>query len=166
MPESGVPKDYLDFIDILGKHDVDYLIVGAYAVAYHGCPRNTEDFDVLARSVPENAAKLEAALREFGFESIKVTEADLRGEQIIQLGVKPVRIDVITAVTGVTAEKLWKDRIKGKFEGRDVFYISRENLIGNKSATGRLKDKADVEKLQQQEKLRKRTKKRRRGSAR
>ena len=158
MPESGVPQDYLDFIDLLKARKVDFMIVGAFAVAYHGCPRNTEDFDVLVRSVPENAPRLEAALRDFGFASIKIDQVDLKGEQIIQLGVKPVRIDVLTAVTGISAEELWKTRVKGRFQGREVFYISRKSLITNKSATDRLKDKADVEMLRKQERSRKRRK--------
>lgn len=129
------------------------MIVGAFAVAYHGYPRDTADFDLLVRPVPPNAKKLEAALRLFGFSDADIQESDLQPKRMIQLGRKPLRIDFLTSVTGVDSDELWEKRIKGSFVGRDVFYISRECLIKNKRATGRPKDAADVHFLEAQQNL-------------
>ncbi len=147
------PDDFIGIIDALKKRRVEFMIVGAYAVAFHGHPRDTADFDILVRPVPQNAKKLEAALRDFGFEGAEINETDMRPKRMIQLGRKPLRIDFLTSVSGVAPDELWEKRVKGTFAGREVFYISKESLIRNKRATGRPKDAADAYFLEEQMKL-------------
>lgn len=143
---NDAPDDYADMVDVLKKHDVEFVIVGAYAVTFHGSPRLTEDIDFLVRPTAFNTRKLRAALEEFG--SPVVIDGDcFHPDEIIQIGIKPVRVDIIAAVTGVETDEIWKRRVPGRFEGREVAYISYDLLIENKLATGRTKDLLDVENL-------------------
>ncbi len=117
-------------------------------MAWHGHPRYTGNVDFLVRATPENAKRVVRALTAFGFGSLGVTEADLLTEgQVIQLGQPPNRIDVLTSVTGVATEDVFRNRIPGRLNGYDVHYISLPDLLANKRATGRAKDLADVEAL-------------------
>ncbi len=143
---SNTPDDYLDMVDALNKHGVEFVILGAYAVTYYGSPRLTEDIDFLIRPTAGNTRKLRAALKEFG--SPVVIEGEcFNPDEVIQIGVKPVRVDIIAAVTGVSTEAIWKHRVPGRFGGRAVSYISYDLLLQNKLATGRPKDLLDVENL-------------------
>ena len=133
-------------VDALNRHGVEYVIVGAYAVTFHGSPRLTEDIDFLIRPTTLNTRKLRLALKEFG-SPVAIGGGRLKADAIIQIGVKPVRVDLIAAVTGVPTQKIWETRILGKFGGRDVSFISYDLLIKNKLATGRPKDLLDVRNL-------------------
>ena len=141
-------KDLREFIASLNSHHVDYLIVGAFALAFHGLPRYTGDIDILVRATPENAAHVAQVLKEFSFASLGLSAADfVQPEQVIQLGYPPNRIDLLTSITGVQFEDAWARRASGEVNGIPVYFIGRDSLIQNKKATGRTQDKADLEAL-------------------
>jgi hypothetical protein len=143
-----VQQDFRDLLALFNKHEVDFIIVGAYALGYHGAPRYTGDLDVLVRPDPVNARRIMQALSEFGFGSVGLTETDFKEEgKAVQLGVPPVRIDPVTSITGVSWEQARSGRMKGLFGDLEVHYIGREEFILNKRALGRKKDFADLEAL-------------------
>lgn len=143
-----LPKDLREFIASLNSHRVDYVIVGAYALAFHGHPRYTGDIDILVGAAPENASRLEEVLREFGFGEAGLSARDfLEPEQVIQLGRAPNRIDLLTSITGVSFEEAWANRVPAELDGIPVSFIGRELLIRNKRATERVQDQADLEAL-------------------
>ena len=141
-------KDYKELFELLNAHNVEYMIVGAYALAYHGAPRFSGDIDVYVHLSPENAKKIISALFDFGFRSLNPTVEDFQNpNSVIQLGVPPVRVDIMTSITGVS----WEDADKGKVEGLygdvPVYYLGRDQFITNKRAHRRKKDIADLESL-------------------
>lgn len=141
-------QDFRDFIQTLNDQAVRYLIIGGYAVAYHGEPRYTKDLDVWIELNPENATRLIAALNEFGFGSLKLRPEDfLVPDQIIQLGYPPGRIDLLVSLLGVDFETCYAARVETVIDGVTVNFIDLENLKRNKQATGRLQDLADLENL-------------------
>jgi hypothetical protein len=143
-----LPEDWRAFIESLNSNGVEYVIVGAVALAYHGFPRYTGDLDVLIRNSPENAKRLESALAAFGFAALGLKAADFaEAYRVIQLGVPPNRIDLLTSITGVSFDDAWADRVEADVEGTPVNFISRQALIRNKRLTGRAQDKADLEAL-------------------
>jgi len=143
-----IPSDFKEFLELFNNHKVEYLIVGGYALAFHGAPRVTGDIDLFVRPTRENAERIRAALNEFGFESLRLALDELtKPGMVVQLGVPPVRIDLITQVTGVSWEKADAARVPGQYGDTPVHFISRDDLIANKRATGRLKDAADIEAL-------------------
>ena len=124
-------------------------MVGAHALAFHGRPRYTGDIDLWLRPTPENAARIEQILVEFSFASLGLKAADfLSPERIVQLGIAPNRIDLLTSLTGVAFDEAWNQRVPGELDGIPVAFLSREMLIKNKRATGRIQDAADVEALE------------------
>ena len=143
-----VQKDFKELLALFNKHKVEYVIVGGYALAFHGAPRYTGDIDILVHPDTANAHRILAALDEFGFGSVDLTAADFQKPQnVIQLGVPPVRVDIITSLTGVSWEDAYAGRIQGKYADTPVYYIGREQFISNKRAVGRKKDLADLEAL-------------------
>ena len=141
-------KDLSEFIKSLNSNNVEYVIVGGYAQAYHGRPRFTGDIDILIRPSSENAARLQSALIQFGFGQVGLTEEDFTNEgQIIQLGVAPNRIDILTSLTGCNFEDVWTTRIPSKVADLPVNFISKEQYIQNKRAVGRPQDLADLDAL-------------------
>ena len=146
-------KDYKEMLQILLEEKVDFIIVGAYALGAHGYPRATGDIDVWAKPNEENSRKLYKALARFGapLEQIEIDDFSTEGV-IFQIGVIPRRIDIITKVDGVTYEEAGKDKIIIDIEGLKIPVISLENLIKNKLATGREKDKIDVKALRKKRK--------------
>lgn len=145
-----LPKDWRAFIESLNSSGVEYLIVGAVALAYHGFPRYTGDLDIFVRNTPENAQRLEAALARFGFGSVGLKAADfVNSYQVIQLGVAPNRVDLLTSLTGVTFEDAWAGRVEGDLGGIRANFIGRQTLIENKQATGRPQDHADLDALRE-----------------
>ncbi len=137
-----------EFIQSLDAHAVRYLVVGGYAVAFHGEPRYTKDLDVWIELNPDNAARLVAALDEFGFGSLNLRAEDfLVPDQIIQLGYPPNRIDLLMSLLGVDFETCYAARVETVMDGIAVNFIDLENLKKNKKATGRLQDRADLENL-------------------
>lgn len=139
-----IHPDFADFVASLNGNQVEFVIVGAYALAFLGAPRYTGDVDIWIRPVPANARALLLAVERFGFQSLSLTEQDVLSGKIIQLGYPPVRIDLLTDLDGVTADEIWNSRREGPFGDQTVFYIGREVLIKNKRAAGRPKDVADL----------------------
>jgi hypothetical protein len=141
-------RDLREFIELLNSASVEYAIVGGWALGFHGYPRYTQDIDILIRATPENAARLELAIQRFGFGSLGLAASDfLVFGQIIQLGHPPNRIDLLTSLTGLAAEEIWESLEPGELDGIPVFFLGRNMLIKNKKATGRPRDRADVEEL-------------------
>ena len=141
-----IPSDFSELLGLLNENNVDYLIVGGYALAVHGAPRYTGDLDILVRPDYENAQRIIDALQKFGFGSLGLTVDDfLSPDNVIQLGYPPIRIDIITSLTAVSTEEAFSGRIEGKYSGLTVYYIGREQFITNKRAIGRKRDIADVE---------------------
>jgi predicted membrane-bound mannosyltransferase len=136
-------KDLREFVELLNSRKIKYLLVGGYAVAYHGLPRYTEDIDFLIEISSENAVLVAAAVNDFGFAKFKPKDFQ-KSEVVVQLGRAPNRIDLLTSVTAVSFEEAWKTKIKTKLDGLPVWVISLELLVRNKLATGRPQDLADV----------------------
>jgi hypothetical protein len=142
-------KDFKEFIELLNEHKVRYLVVGGYAVAFHGHPRYTKDLDVWIDLSSENADKVIKALEEFGFGSLGLNPEDfLESDQIIQLGYPPNRIDILTTLKKLKFEDCYKARIEVEIQGLKINFIDLENLKQNKRATGRPQDLADAESLE------------------
>ncbi|MFH1096552.1 MAG: hypothetical protein ABH886_09060 [Candidatus Desantisbacteria bacterium] len=143
-----VQPDFRDLLALFNAHKVDYMIVGAYALAYHGVPRYTGDIDILVHPDLQNAQHILCALKEFGFGSIGLKAEDFESpDKVVQLGVAPVRVDIVTSITGVSWEEAVADR-KTEFYGDiPVQYIGKDQFIINKHAIGRRKDIADLEAL-------------------
>ena len=143
-----VQKDFRDLLELLNAHKVEYMIVGAYALAFHGAPRYTGDIDIFVRPDPENAQRVMAALNDFGFGSAGLTAADFEiGDKVVQLGFPPVRVDIVTSITGVSWKEAASGRVEGIYGNIPVYYIGREQFVSNKRALGRKKDLADMEAL-------------------
>ena len=143
-----LPEDWRQFIESLNSNGVEYVVVGAVALAHHGFPRYTGDLDVLVRNSPANSARLESALAEFGLSALGLKAEDfVDSYRVVQLGVAPNRIDLLTSLTGVTFEEAWVSRVETFVGGTRINFIGRETLIRNKRLTGRAQDKADLEAL-------------------
>jgi hypothetical protein len=141
-------QDFKEFVESLNARKVEFLIVGAHARAFYGAPRFTRDLDIWINPTVENAQKVVGALSDFGFESLKYSAEDFADpDSIIQLGIEPVRIDLVTSITGVTWEQAWQGRQAGNLANIPVFFLGKSEFIANKRATGRLKDLADLEEL-------------------
>lgn len=143
-----VEPDFVHFIELLKKHNVEYIIVGGFAVAFHSRPRQTGDIDIFLNSIKANAEAMLKVLDEFGYGEMGIDVNDfIKKDQIIQLGMSPVRIDLLTGIDGVEFEYCYKRRVVSKIAQIEVNFISREDLIKNKAFTGRIKDQADLEEL-------------------
>ena len=142
-------KDFKEFIELLNGHKVRYLVVGGYAVAFHGHPRYTKDPEAWIELSSENADKVIKALEDFGFGSMGLKSEDfLESDQIIQLGYPPNRIDILTSLKILKFEDCFKERVEFELEGLKINFIDLENLKKNKNATGRPQDLADAENLE------------------
>jgi hypothetical protein len=141
---SGLCRSVAAFVD----RDVRFLIVGAYALGVHGRPRATGDLDVWVDATPDNAERVIAALRQFGAPTDQVTAADFSRPGIVfQMGLSPVRIDVLTELSGVTFAEAWPGRTHARLADVEVDVIGRDMFIRNKRATGRARDLGDIEAL-------------------
>lgn len=142
--------DFRDILSAFNARRVEYLLVGAYAVAVHGLPRATGDIDLWVRATPDNAKAAWRALEDFGAPLEGLTLADLQmPESVVQLGVSPRRIDLMTSIDGVDFDTAWHDRISVRVDDLDVPTISLRHLIANKRAVGRPQDLADADRLSQ-----------------
>jgi hypothetical protein len=143
-----VQPDYRELLALLNEHGVEYMIVGGYALAYHGAPRYTADLDVFVKPDPENSRRIIEALNAFGFEAAGLTPEDFRApEKVVQLGVPPVRVDILTSLTGVSWEEAFSGRTEATYGDVPVYFIGRAHLVANKRALGRKRDFADIEAL-------------------
>jgi hypothetical protein len=141
-------KDLREFVELLNALNVRYMVVGAFAVAYHGYPRFTADIDLFIERSPENAERLVNVIRQFGFADLSLSVEDfLREDQVIQLGVAPNRIDLLTFLSGVSFQEAWTTHERGDINGLSVPFISKEMLRQNKTASGRSQDLVDLEHL-------------------
>jgi hypothetical protein len=145
-------QDFRDLLAEFNGRQVEFLLVGAHALAAHGHVRATQDLDVWVRPSPENATRVIAALRAFGAPLHDLTEKDLSTPGLIfQIGVEPIRIDVLTVIDGVQFDEAWAERMISKFADQPVAVLSREHLIKNKLASARTQDLADVEALKRKD---------------
>jgi hypothetical protein len=142
-------KDFKEFIELLNEYSVRYLVVGGYAVAFHGHPRYTKDLDVWVELSPENADKVLKALEKFGFGALGLKPEDfLEENQIIQLGYPPNRIDILTTLKDLKFGDCYKARVDVEIQSLHIKFIDIESLKKNKRATGRPQDLADAENLE------------------
>lgn len=142
-----IHPDFRDFILALNSNKVEYVIVGSFALAFHGHPRATGDIDIWIRPTSLNAQAALKSLKDFGFENVDLKEDDILSGKIIQLGYPPVRIDIITILDSLSGDEIWNSRQSGKFGDLEVSYIGINAFIKNKRALGRHKDLADLEML-------------------
>ena len=141
-------KDFREFIESLNSNKVKYLVLGGYAIAFHGHPRYTKDLDIWLELSEANAERVLQALKDFGFGSIDLTKEDFLSEgQVVQLGYPPNRIDLINSPDGVEFAECYASKIEVDIGGLKISVIDLENLKKNKRASGRLQDLADLEKL-------------------
>lgn len=141
-------QDFKEFLELLIKNKAEYLIVGGYAVGIHGHPRFTGDLDIWLNSSLENADKLLKCVNEFGFSSFGLTQNDFTKEgNVIQLGYPPLRIDLLTHIDGVTFNECYKNMKQIEIEGLLVNFIGYNDLLKNKSASGRPRDIDDIDHL-------------------
>ncbi len=141
--------DFEELLGFLEENNVRYMIVGGYAVAFHGHPRFTKDIDIFYARTPENIDKLRKSLLEFDFSESEIPHNLFeKTGNIIQFGVAPVQIDLLNEIDGVTFEEAENYQIRGRYGAHEVNFIGREDLIRNKKASGRTQDKADVEHLE------------------
>ena len=140
-----VSQDYKEFVASLNAHHVKYLIVGAHAVGFHAIPRYTKDIDFWIEASKENSKRFLKVLRDFFSQDFNITINDLCDPKtILQFGVEPVRIDIITSMAGVTFKKAWENRISSNYGSEPSNYIYLDDLIKAKKAAGREQDLKDL----------------------
>lgn len=141
--------DFDEFIGSLIAHGVEFLVVGAYALAYHGAPRFTGDLDIWIRPAIDNARRLLAAVEAFGF-SVQNLSAEAMADRrrMLEMGVPPVQLHVMSAISGVEWDDAWADRVAGPLGSHSVDFLGRETFLRNKRAAGRPKDLADIDALE------------------
>ena len=143
-----LPPDFKEFLKLLKEHDVQYLLIGGYAVGYHGYARATDDMDIWVAIHPDNAQKLVSALKAFGLNDPNLTpELFLQKPKIIRMGFPPMRLEISTSISGVEFEECYQTRIVDTLDDVEVNLIDLEHLKKNKKASGRAKDIADLENL-------------------
>jgi hypothetical protein len=146
-------KDFVDFIELLNIHDVEYMVVGAHALAFHGRPRHTGDLDIWIKPSSANADKMIIVLKDFGFGSLGLTKEDfLKENYVTQLGYPPLRIDILNAISGVNFDEAYSGRIMGQEEDMVISFINIQDFIANKIASGRAKDLGDIDLLKRESK--------------
>ncbi|MFY9825152.1 MAG: DUF6036 family nucleotidyltransferase [Thermoanaerobaculia bacterium] len=142
----NVSKDFEELFAFFNARKVKALIVGGFAVAFHAKPRFTKDIDLWIEPTPDNAARLLAALADFGFGSLSLTVEDfIHPGRIVQLGHPPNRVDLMTSVQGLEFEEAWENRVEGRYGDETVFYLGKADLMRNKELVARPQDRADLE---------------------
>lgn len=148
MVMTQLPQDFKDFLKLLNVHNVEYLMIGGYAVGYHGYPRATGDLDIWIAINTKNAERLFCVLKEFGFSDPQLTkEIFLKKDKIIRMGNRPIRIKLLTSISGVEFTDCYDNRIEDTIDGIDIKIIDLEHLKINKKECGRHKDLDDLENL-------------------
>ena len=143
--------DYRDILSIFNEEKVEYLVVGAYALAAHGLPRATGDIDLWIDRDERNAHRAWRSLVKFGAPLSDLRESDFSSPGMVyQIGVAPNRIDILTSIDGVEFNDAWRQRIEVTIEGLLVFVISRAHLIANKKTVGRPQDLADIDRIEKE----------------
>jgi Nucleotidyl transferase of unknown function (DUF2204) len=145
---NQLTQEYKEFVGLLNANEVEYIVVGAYAVARYGYVRATGDIDIWVKPTPENAQRVVTTLRQFGLSGLGYTVADFSTEDtIVQLGVAPLRIDLLTSVDGVAFDACYAQREVKVLDEVPISFISLQDLRQNKASTGRLKDQLDLQNL-------------------
>ncbi|MFH2113448.1 MAG: hypothetical protein ABIJ86_02930 [Spirochaetota bacterium] len=140
-----INRDFKELLESLNSRSVEYLLVGAYALAFHGIPRNTGDMDIWVNPDPENAERVVAALDDFGFGDLGLTVRDFTTpDMVVQLGVVPSRVDMLTSISGVAWPLAWQHRQEARYGSVPIFFLGRDDFIDNKRSTGRPKDMGDI----------------------
>ncbi len=148
MATIHLPPDFSEFFQLLNSHKVHYLVIGGYAVAYHGYPRATGDIDIWIATNPDNAKKTIQAIQEFGFNDPDISEEIfLKEDQVIRMGVPPLRIELLTTISGVDFKSCYSNRIDETIDDVKISFIGLEDLKQNKKASGRHIDFNDLERL-------------------
>ena len=146
--DIGLPQDFKDFLKLLDAEGVEYLLIGGYAVAYHGYPRATEDIDIWIASSLQNAQRIISALKEFGFDVPELNpDLFLKPESIVRMGLPPLRIELSTTISGVDFGECYQGRVTETIDGITVSIINLTDLKKNKKASGRHRDLDDLERL-------------------
>ena len=137
--------DFKDMLSCLKDEEVDFIVVGAYALAAHGFPRATGDIDFWVRNSPENAQRIMRALARFGAPLSNLKKEDFTmPEMMVQIGIEPSRIDIITSIDGVEFDEAWENKVSVTIDELEVFILSKADLLRNKLAANRDKDQGDI----------------------
>jgi len=140
--------DFSEFFALLTEHRVEFVVVGGYALALHGAPRYTGDLDIFVRPTHDNAVRLLAAIQAFGFPTDPLTaDAVVTDSALVQLGVPPVQLHIMSAIDGVTWDEVWNEHDAAMLSGMQIPFIGRRAFVANKRASGRAQDLADLEAL-------------------
>ena len=144
----NIQNDFEEFLQLLNAQSVECIIVGGYAVAFHGYARATDDLDLFFRNTPENIKNIRQALQHFGLSTTEQQAAEFADSgNIIRMGIAPLRIELMNSISGLAFEDAWEHRISGTYGETPVAYISLPDLLQNKRASARPKDLADVDEL-------------------
>ena len=147
-----IPPDFREFIQLLNDHSIKYLVVGGYAVAFHGYPRATGDLDIYVELSRSNASGLVRVFQHFGFSPGQFTPEFFMDEgQVVRIGRSPLKLEILNEISGVEFQSCYAHRISEKIDGLKVNFIGLQDLLLNKRSTGRHKDAADVENLESQD---------------
>lgn len=148
MAITHLPTPFKEFLDLLNVKQVEYLLIGGYAVNIHGYHRATGDMDIWIAVSSENSTRMVDVFQDFGFGSLRLDLESLNREDvIISIGAPPLKIEVMTSIAGVNFNECFRDRVQIEVDGTRLNLINLQRLLENKAATGRLKDLADVEAL-------------------
>ena len=143
--------DFRDMLSCLKDEEVEFIIVGAYALAAHGFPRATGDIDIWVRNSPANAQKTIRALVKFGAPISSLSEKDfISPDIVVQIGVEPSRIDLLTGIDGIEFDEAWENKVSVNVSGLKIYILSKADLLKNKLAASRDKDQADIAWLEKQ----------------
>jgi hypothetical protein len=144
----NIQQDFEELLSLLRHNEVDFVVVGGYAVAFHGSPRFTKDIDIFYNNTDVNVSRIRKSLMEFGFSESDIPESSFTKEgNIVSFGVEPMRVDLLNRIDGVTFSEAVAGRIEGKYGKAEIFFIGKKELLKNKTSTSRLKDKMDAENL-------------------
>ena len=144
-----IDKNFKEFIELLNEYKVQYLVIGGYAVNFHGYPRYTKDIDFWLWMTEDNIKNLLQVIKDFGFGGLQLTIKDfMNANNIIQLGYEPYRIDLLVDIEGVDFEECFNRKVATELEGININFLSLQDLIDIKKTTGRLQDLADAEQLE------------------
>jgi hypothetical protein len=148
--DQELASDFKEFLRLLRAHGVEYLLIGGWAVGYHGYPRSTADLDIWISVSPANAERVVKVLSDFGFDVPELSVAlFLQPDQIVRMGFEPVRIEVMTSISGVEFAECYREKLETTLDNEPVSLINLHHLRLNKKASGRLKDLSDLENLPQ-----------------
>lgn len=148
MATSLLPSDFKEFLKLLNSYHVEYLLIGGYAVGYYGYARATTDMDIWIAVHPDNAEKMVAVLREFGFGVAALSpQLFLTQNKIIRMGLPPFRIEILTNISGVDFSECYQHRTTAMIDGVEISVIGLQQLKANKRASGRHKDLDDLDNL-------------------